>query len=42
MIDYTRSHVATEAEAKEIVAKAAEFCEFVEEWIDSKFANLKR
>jgi len=42
VIDYTRSHVATETEAKEIVAKATEFCEFVETWIESKFPNLKR
>ncbi len=42
VIDYTRSHVATETEAKEIVEKATEFYEFVEEWIDSKFPNLKR
>ena len=42
VIDYTRSHVATETEAKEIVEKATEFYEFVEAWIDSKFPNLKR
>ena len=41
VIDYTRSHVATETEATEIVAKATEFCEFVEAWIDSKFPNFK-
>ena len=41
VIDYTRSHVATETEAKEIVKKATEFHEVVEQWIDSKFANLK-
>ena len=41
VIDYTRSHVATETEATEIVAKATEFWEFVEAWIDSKFPNLK-
>lgn len=32
-IDYTQSHVATETEAKEIVAKATEFYELVEAWI---------
>ena len=42
LIDYTRSHVATETEAKEIFAKATEFHEFVEEWIDSRFPDLKR
>ena len=42
VIDYTRSHVATETEAKEIVKKATEFYDVVEQWIDSKFANLKR
>lgn len=42
VIDYTRSHVATETEAKEIVEKATEFCEFVEAWVDVKFPNLKR
>ena len=42
VIDYTRSHVATETEATEIVAKATEFWEFVEAWIDSKFPNVKR
>lgn len=42
MIDYTRSHVATDTEAKEIVEKATEFYELVETWIDSRFPNLKR
>jgi uncharacterized protein (UPF0332 family) len=42
VIDYTRSHVATETEAKEILGKATEFYEVVEGWIDSKFPNLKR
>ncbi len=42
VIDYTRSHVATETEAKEIVQQATEFYEFVEAWIDVRFANLKR
>ena len=42
VIDYTRSHVSTETEAKEIVEKATVFCEFVEAWIDSKFPILKR
>ncbi len=32
-IDYTHSHVATDTEAKEIVAKAKEFHELVESWI---------
>lgn len=42
VIDYTRSHVATDTEAKEILAKATEFYEVVETWIDSKFPSLKR
>ena len=42
VIDYTRSDVATETEAKEILEKAAEFYGFVEKWIDSKFRDLKR
>jgi hypothetical protein len=42
VIDYTRSHVATETEAKEIVEQATQFAEFVESWIDAKFPNLKR
>ena len=42
VIDYTRSHVATETESTELVKKATEFYEAVESWIDSKFPNLKR
>ena len=42
VIDYTRSHVATETEADEIVKNATEFYELVEAWIDSKFPSLKR
>ena len=42
VIDYTRSHVATETEAQEIVEKSREFSDFVEAWIDSKFPNLKQ
>jgi hypothetical protein len=42
VIDYTRSRVATETEADEIVAKATKFYELVEAWIASKFASLKR
>jgi hypothetical protein len=37
VIDYTRSHVATDTEADEIVSKAREFCVLVEAWIASKF-----
>ena len=40
-IDYTRSHVATDSEADEIVSKAREFYELVEGWIKSKFPTLK-
>lgn len=42
VIDYTRSNVATETEAKEILEKAKEFYEFVEAWVHSNFPNLKR
>jgi len=42
VIDYTRSHVATETEAQEILEKATEFHGFVEAWIDSKYSNLRR
>jgi len=42
VIDYTRSHVATETEAQEILEKAAEFYAFVEAWIGSRFTQLKR
>ena len=42
LIDYTRSSVATETEAREIVKKATEFHEFVEAWIETNFPNLKR
>lgn len=42
VIDYTRSHVATESEAKEIVRLATDFYEFVETWIDASFPSLRR
>ena len=42
VIDYTRSHVATETETQEILDKATEFHQFVEEWIDSNYTNLRR
>jgi hypothetical protein len=41
VIDYTRSHVATESEASQIVQQAAEFYEFVEAWVESSFPNLQ-
>ena len=41
VIDYTRSHVATESEANEIVRQATEFYEFVEVWIHTRFPNLR-
>jgi uncharacterized protein (UPF0332 family) len=41
-IDYTQSHVATETEATEIVAKAAEFYRLVEQWIDTNYSGLKK
>ena len=40
-IDYTRSHVATDSEADEILNKAREFYDVVESWIESKFPDLK-
>lgn len=43
-IDYTQSHVATETEAKEILAKATEFYELIEAWISGnhpRFAKKK-
>jgi hypothetical protein len=42
VIDYTRSHVATETEAEEILEEATQFYEVVEAWIESNFPNLKR
>jgi hypothetical protein len=41
-IDYTRSDVASESEADEIVQQATAFYDFVEIWIDGNFANLRR
>lgn len=42
VIDYTRSDVATDSEADEIVRQAAAFYEFVEAWVDSTFPVLRR
>jgi hypothetical protein len=42
VIDYTRSHVATDTAAKEILVKATEFYEMVETSIDATSPNLKR
>jgi hypothetical protein len=42
VIDYTRSHVATETEAQGILEKATEFYGFVETLIDSNYSNLQR
>jgi SAV_6107-like HEPN len=42
VIDYTRSQVATDSEASEIVQEASEFYEFVETWIEGRFPNLRR
>ena len=41
VIDYTRSQVATDTEAKEILQKATEFYDVVEGWIDSRFPSFK-
>jgi transcription elongation factor Elf1 len=40
VIDYDEAHVASETEAREIVAKSKEFAAFVERWIASKFPSL--
>jgi hypothetical protein len=42
VIDYTRSHVATDSESDKIVTKAREFYDVVEAWIESKFPHLTR
>lgn len=42
VIDYTRSNVATQTEAEEILKQASEFHEVVETWIDTKLPALKR
>ena len=42
VIDYTRSHVATESEANEIVQQATAFHAFVEAWIDVMYPNVRR
>ena len=39
-IDYTRTRLVTESEAKEIVIKAKEFCEVVETWIAKNHPKL--
>lgn len=41
-IDYTFSNVATETEAKEILAQAAEFYHQVEDWITKNHPSLKK
>jgi hypothetical protein len=41
-IDYTFSNVATETEAKGILAQAAEFYNQVEEWIAKNHPGLKK
>lgn len=41
VIDYTRSHVASDTEADEILNKAREFYDLVEAWIASKFPALR-
>jgi hypothetical protein len=42
VIDYTRSHVATDTEASEILQRATEFHELVESWINSRSPDLGR
>jgi hypothetical protein len=42
VIDYTRSHVATDSEAREILQQATKFYELVEAWINSQSPDLGR
>jgi hypothetical protein len=42
LIDYTRSQVATESEANELVRQATAFYEFIDVWVDSTFPALSR
>ena len=41
VIDYDDAYVATETEAHEIVTKAKEFIEMVEQWIAKTHPSLK-
>ena len=41
VIDYDDANVATETEAQEIVTKAKEFADMVEQWIATAHPNLK-
>jgi uncharacterized protein (UPF0332 family) len=41
VIDYDDANVATETEAQEIVTKAKEFVEMVEQWIGKNHSALK-
>ncbi len=41
-IDYTFSNVATETEAKEILAQASEFYDQIEDWITKTHSSLKK
>ncbi len=42
MIDYTRTRMATDTEAKEAVQRAREFVELVEDWITKNYPALKK
>jgi hypothetical protein len=42
VIDYTRSHVATDSEADEIVNQARAFYDVAEAWIVLKLPSLQR
>jgi len=42
LIDYMRSHVATDTEAAEILAKAKEFYDLVENWIAKRHPSLTK
>jgi hypothetical protein len=41
VIDYDDAFVATETEAKEIVLKAKEFVDMVEQWVAKAHPSLK-
>jgi hypothetical protein len=40
VIDYDRSSVATETEAKEVIDEARSFLELVEQWVTTHHPNL--
>lgn len=42
VIDYDRSSVATETEAKEVIDEARSFLKLVEEWVETHHPNLAK